>query len=276
MKQYITKYSKEKKKFSPYKLKRSLRNAGADIELANVITQKIEKEPSISHTSDIHDFAFDYLKKANRPIAARYNLKRAIADLGPTGFPFEKFVGELLRRKGYSVKIGQIVRGACISHEVDVLAHKEDKHYVIECKFHNRHWAKSHIQTALYIKARFDDIEKYCKIQHNGKNKFHAVWIVTNTKFTGDATRYSNCAGVNLISWSYPKGGSLVNIVEELGVHPVTALTTITKKQKKQLIDRGIVLCRNLENNSNILSQIGFNNNRINTILNEARGICEL
>ena len=47
-------------------------------------------------------------------------LKQAIMELGPSGFPFEQFVAELLKCRGYQIKVGVIVEGHCVNHEIDV------------------------------------------------------------------------------------------------------------------------------------------------------------
>ena len=277
-KRLIAKYSDEQRPFSSQKLNKSLRVAGADANLVKEIAREIEKTQSISSTKDIHDYAFRYLKKKNRPVAARYNLKRAIAEFGPTGFPFEKFVGELLRKKGYSVKVGQIISGKCVKHEIDVVAEKGNEHFMIECKFHNKHWIKSHVQTSLYVKARFDDVERAWIKKAGHSKKFHQAWIVTNTKFTSEATKYAKCAGVKLISWDYPKGEGLADIIDELGLHPITTLTTINRKQKVELVERGIVLCRDVttDTGTSFLRQIGLKENKIKGIVEESRAICRL
>ncbi len=276
MKQFVVKYSNEQESFSSQKLKESLRKAGADVKLAEDITQKIRKIKSISNTRDIHNYAFQYLKRKNRLVAGRYNLKRAIAELGPTGFPFEKFIGELLKHKGYSVKVGTIVDGQCVKHEIDVIAEKDNEHFMIECKFHNEHWIKSHIQTALYVKARFDDIEKAWVKKIGHSKKFHQAWIVTNTKFTSEASKYAKCVGINMISWNYPRGGNLVDIIDELKLHPITTLTTINQNQKKELIKGGVVLCRDVIKNVKFLKQIGLKDNKIKNVLEESHDICNL
>ncbi len=276
MKRHIAKYSNEQKVFSVKKLNKSLRKAGADIKLAKTITQEVGKTRSISSTKDIHNYAFRYLKKKDRSAAARYNLKRAITELGPTGFPFEKFIGRLLQHKGYSTKVGVIVAGQCVKHEIDVVAKKGNEHFMIECKFHNKHWIKSHVQTPLYVKARFDDVKKKWIKKPGHDKKFHQAWVVTNTKFTSEALKYARCAGINMISWDYPKGGSLVDIINELGLHPVTVLTTINRKQKEGLIKKGVVLCRDVAKNIEFLKQIGLKNSRIKSVLKESHTICHL
>ena len=55
--------------------------------------------------------AFNLLKGKSKHVAAKYHLKGAIMELGPSGYPFEKFVAAILSHQGYKVQIGQIVKG---------------------------------------------------------------------------------------------------------------------------------------------------------------------
>jgi len=48
----------------------------------------------------------------------RYSLKKALSSLGPSGYPFEQYVGRILQGHGYSVEVGRIIKGYCVSHEV--------------------------------------------------------------------------------------------------------------------------------------------------------------
>jgi hypothetical protein len=84
-------------------------------------------------------------------------------ELGPSGFPFEKYVAEILKYQGYRVEVGVIVEGFCVKHEVDIIAEKEAKHFMIECKFHNQPGTFCDVKIPLYINSRFLDIEKMWK-----------------------------------------------------------------------------------------------------------------
>jgi 2-phosphoglycerate kinase len=87
----------EKEPFSFQKVYQSARNVGASKELAFEIAKKIEDEvfDGIS-TSQIFDRIFELLLKESLQSAIRFNLKKAMERLGPTGFPFEKFVAKIL------------------------------------------------------------------------------------------------------------------------------------------------------------------------------------
>lgn len=265
--------------FSTEKLKKSLRRSGASKRVAEDIVKKILSEHELETTKEIHKYAFDLLKKKYRPVAARYNLKRAVMQLGPTGYPFEYFVARLLNAKGYQTETGKIVRGMCVDHEIDVLAKKDDRHFIFECKFHNKLGFKSDVQVALYMKARFDDIKTRWEMleKDQPKKHLHKVWIVTNTQFTQQAQDYARCAGVKLMSWEYPKDGSLVKLIDETGLHPVTAITSLSNRQKNYLISHDVILCRDVNwKNKRILSKSGIHGDKLDRIIREAEAIYSL
>jgi hypothetical protein len=128
----ITKANGKTSLFDPVKLWNSLTKAGARDETAHAIVDAISHElyPGIS-TRKIYRRAFKLLKERSRHLAARYNLKNAIMQLGPSGYPFEKFIGELLRHQGYTVLVSVTIEGKCVSHEDDVVAEKEHQHFMV-------------------------------------------------------------------------------------------------------------------------------------------------
>lgn len=271
----ITKASGIKMPFDVVKLKKSLLRAGADNNLADDISQKISKiiVDGMS-TKEIYKRAFQLLRNFSRPIAARYKLKQAIMELGPSGFPFEQFVAELLKNKGYSAKVGEIVQGHCVDHEIDVIAEQGDQHYMIECKFHQL-GKISDVKIPLYIHSRFLDVEKKWKLIDGHSEKFHQAWLVTNTRFSDDASRYGKCMQMKLISWDYPKNNGLKEWIDNSGLHPVTSLTTLTREEKQILLDKKIVLCKTIHQNHSLLQQIGIKQPRMQKVINECAALCE-
>ena len=272
----ITKANGEKSTFDAQKLYSSLTRSGADETQAHEIVDAITSElyPGIS-TKKIYKRAFNLLKKRSRFLAARYNLKNAIMLLGPSGYPFERFIGELLTRQGYKVEVAKIVAGKCVNHEVDVIAEKDNRHFMIECKYHNQPGTVSDVKIPLYIQSRFLDVAEQWKRLPGHEQKHHQGWIVTNTRFTVDAVQYGSCAGLKLVGWDYPTKGSLKDTIDSLGLYPVTTLTSLTLAEKKALLELNLVLCHDLQNNAPILSQIGVTDARIKIILAECLQLCK-
>ena len=128
---YIIKASGEKEEFKPNKILGTLLRAGASRKLAGEIVAKIKgKIHEGSTTKEILNLGLSSLKNKSPEVGARYDLKRAVMNLGPTGFPFERFFADILNHYGYATEVGKIVMGKITSHEVDVTA-KKDKTYMI-------------------------------------------------------------------------------------------------------------------------------------------------
>ena len=201
----IIKSSGEKVKFSFSKLRRSLLKSGADESIVSSIIDEIRDELYLGiSTRELHNRAFALLKDYKGAYASRYRLKKAIYELGPSGFPFEKFVAEILKFAGYEVELNKILQGKCVTHEVDLVAIKDAKKHLIECKFHSEEGRNCDVKIPLYINSRFDDIHSFDK-----KEKEDQGWLVTNTRFTLDALTYGECVGLKLLSWDYPEEESL-------------------------------------------------------------------
>lgn len=272
----ITKASGEIVPFSADKLKHSLERAGAsESEIERIVEEINNRLYEGISTKKIYRIAFNLLKESSRHLAAKYHLKRAIMELGPSGYPFEKFIGEILRYQGYKTTVGVIVQGQCVNHEIDVIAEVDHQHLMIECKYHNQPGTFSDVKIPLYIQARFKDVEaQWLKLPGHG-TKFHQGWIVTNTRFSTDAIQYGNCAGLHLLGWDYPVKKSLKDQIDTLGLYPITCLTTLTKTEKQRLLDRKIVLCKEICDNEQYLAQAGINPTRIKSVLEEGNQLCQ-
>jgi hypothetical protein len=155
----ITKASGEQVPFDVKKLSRSLQRSGASDETVQQVLAEVKEQlfTGIS-TKQIFQLAFSLLRRASRSFAARYKLKSAIMELGPSGYPFERYVGEILASQGYAIKIGEILPGHCVTHEIDVLAEKGDEHIMVECKYHNLPGNVCDVKIPLYISARFQAV----------------------------------------------------------------------------------------------------------------------
>ena len=265
----IFKSSGKKVKFSISKLKNSLRNSGADEQIVHEIVNTVRDElyNGIS-TKEIYNRAFKLLKKEKSVFASKYKLKRAIFELGPTGFPFERFIGAILKYSGYQVEVGKIINGKCVTHEVDIIAKKNGEHVFGECKFHSESGKKSNVKVPLYIYSRYQDILAYSK--ENDIDKYpNEGWVITNTRFTKDAVNYGECTGLTMLSWDYPKGNGIKERIDRLGLYPITVSTLLTNREKQFLLSRDIVLCRQLLNDVFYLDHLGIKDKRKNKILKE-------
>ncbi|MCC5939919.1 MAG: restriction endonuclease [Balneolaceae bacterium] len=272
---HVTKASGELEPFDETKLRRSLKNAGASETVINSIAHSIrDKLVEEISTQKIYREAFRLLRAESQRAAGRYKLKEAIFELGPTGFPFEQFVGELLAGFGYSTEVGVSVKGDCVQHEIDVIAQKENEYLLVECKFHNKKENRCNIQVPLYIQSRFLDIKRNWTSLPGHENKIHKGMVVTNTRFTSDAETYAECVGLELLSWDYPENNGIRDLIGRLGLHPVTCLSTLTDGDKEKLLDSKVIFCKQICRNKRVLNEAGIDERRINRIAKEANEVC--
>ena len=265
--------------FDGAKLEESLERAGATVNVAERIRSTIELSISpLAESSEIYKRAFQMLRQDSRPTAARYSLRRALFDFGPSGHPFEDFVAELFRAEGWEVSDRQTIKGKCVSHEVDIYAKRNGECLAGELKYHNNPGYKTDVKVALYVKARLDDIWAAEPEKGKSKEKPHVDhgFLITNTKFTRDAIQFATCSGINLLGWSYPHEGNLYDRIIAAGLYPITALTLLKKAEKRLLIDKFIVTCAQVRENRDALRELGIPPERIGAILAEAGTLCSV
>ena len=273
---HIIKSSGKKVKFSIDKLRASLGKSGADTQTVDAIIAKVKKElyEGIS-TKEIYNRAFALLKKKEGYLASKYKLKKAIYELGPTGYPFERFIGAILKYSGYHTQVSEIMHGHCVKHEVDVIAVKDGMTTLIECKFHSEQGRNCNVKVPLYIASRFKDIKTHWDSKAH-ETKLDVGWVVTNTRFTDDALQFGNCVGLYLLSWDYPKHDGLRDRIDRLGLYPITVSTLLTNREKQFLLSRDVVLCKDLIDDVFFLDHLGISEIRKTKIQNELKMLCKI
>jgi len=268
----ITKSDGTRQLFEEEKLRTSLARVGAPAEAVDEIVEEVEKTMRDGMSTDeIYRRAFVLLKKHSSHVAVKYSIRRALMELGPDGFPFEKFVSRVFQSWGYTTITDQTLLGRCISHEVDVVAWNKEKLVMVEAKFHNEFGLRSDSKVALYIQARREDLAETMFDYGGIKRKFSEFWLVTNTKFTDQAITYGECNGLKMLGWNYPTHENLHEIIEKNSLHPITCLTTLNHQQKKDLVGRNVITCLDLIRQPAILDQIGVRGESAEKAINEAR-----
>lgn len=285
---YITKATGESEPFDQLKLRKSLERAGAEEKVITKISDRIVGELKEGMTTkDIYTHAFELLNQEHKKAAVRYSLRKAIDEMGPTGFPFENLIAEILRVKGFEATTGYMAKGACAEHEIDITTWNNKKLIMIEAKFHNEYGTKSDLKVALYVNSRWEDlknIEFECPSPPSqssqlrqssdgqvgvAKRKLDEGWLVTNTKFSSQAIKYAECRHMKLIGWGYPTQGNLQDLIEETGLHPITVLQSISQREKKLLMESGLVHTKQALENPDILKQSGLSDQKISEIFEE-------
>lgn len=238
--------------------------------IAEMITSTVAPGTS---SKEIYARAFALLRKEARPAAARYALRHALLDLGPTGHPFEDFISHLYRAEGWKVETRKVIQGTCVPHEVDFYAsNKEGNTFLAaELKYHNDPSYKTDLKVALYVKSRFDDIfscdpaVRSCPINQG--------LLITNTKFTSEAVAYAECSGIELLGWGYPEHNSLFARMNRAKVYPVTTLTGLSRAEKRLLIEQGTIAVDEVVRDRRQLDILHLSTSRVGELLAEAEGL---
>jgi len=266
----VVKATGQKEFFNEEKLRDSIKRAGIpapleDKVIAHVKSKLYENIP----TSQVYKHITEFLDKAPEKTTIKYSLKQAIMDLGPTGYPFEDYVSEILRAKGYATQVRSNLLGKCVTHEIDVIAERINiEKIMIEAKYHNAAGIHTDVHIPLYTKARFDDLKE--------KYKFTKAWLFTNTKITSDALAYAQCVDMGVTSWSYPQNESLRDLIEEEKLYPITILSSLSQAHKQLLLDNHLILVKEICKNKENLNLLGIQNSKAKSITEEAQTICEL
>lgn len=266
----VLKATGEKEEFSESKVRESIKRAGIPKDLEETVVSHVRgKLYENIPTSEIYHHIVEFLGKSPHPFtSSKYSLKQSIMHLGPSGYPFEDFIAEILKTEGYTTKTRQTLAGNCIQHEIDVIAEKDGKRIAVEAKFHNLPGIKTNVHVSLYTKARFDDIKEI--------NHLDEGWIVTNTKVTDDAVTYAQCNRLKIISWSYPQDQSLRDLIEKSKLAPLTILSTLPQQELQQLLEQRVVLCKDLAKNPALINSLNISQQKKTEIRQEVEFVCPL
>ena len=277
---YVINLSGDKERFSFQKVYKSAKRAGASAELAQEIAEIIEKQIySGIKTSDIFKKVKQLLHQRNPKVALKFNLKKAMQKLGPTGFVFEKFTAEIFQKLGYTIKINQFLPGRCIQdYEIDFIAQKDKLLYVGECKYRNLPGEKVGSKNALANYARFSDIlNGSCFKSNQYKNFKIKTIIVTNTKFTKRTLNYSTCMDAELLGWRYPKNRGLEYLIESQKLYPITILPSLNNYLIDYFVSKKIILAQDVLkiNAENLTKKLKIPKIRIERLIQEAKILLE-
>ncbi|MCC2598127.1 ATP cone domain-containing protein [Sphingobacterium sp. FBM7-1] len=272
MKIQVKKHSGELVPFEPKKLRHSLSKSEASEEEVDKVFERIQ--PRLYNgitTRELYELAFDLLKNHRDSYAARYSLKKALRDLGPEGFYFEKWIGKLFANAGYQTITGKTVQGHAVTHEIDVIATKNEMMLAIECKFRNDVDAKISVTTPMYFISRVKDIKGLSFSFFETPQEFTDGWLVTNAYLTSDSIRFGEYYNLNMLAWDYPPQNNIKNQVDNLALYPVTCLTNLNGMEKSTLLKNGCILVKDLVENPEYLAYIQTAKHQKKRVLIEAQ-----
>ena len=272
----VSKFSGELVPFDKEKLKVSLYKSGANRdEVAQVIEGILPCLYDGITTRSLYQLAFKHLKKVRDSLAARYSLKKALRDLGPAGYYFEKWVSNFFRSYGYQTMTSQLIQGVAVTHEADVIAQKGKDTYWIECKFRNTVDAKISVTTPMYLLSRIKDISVKEYDLFGKKTTFSKGWLVTNAYLTTDSIHFGEYYGIDLLAWDYPAGRSIKDLTDEKALYPITCLTTISLKEKETLLSLNCITVKDLSANMNFLENLSLSQRKKKAVYKEVKELLE-
>ena len=146
---------------------------------------------------------------------------------------------------------------------------------MIECKFHNQHGYKTDVKVPLYIQSRFKDLESVWKQDPDLKHKKMKGAVFTNARLTQDAIDYGRCAGLELLSWDYPNGNGLKELINRYGLHPITSLQSLSKVERQYLIDHDVLTVKSLQHTPSLLDPLQLSNSKLRRVMRELEDLCE-
>jgi hypothetical protein len=235
----VVKESGEIEYYNHSKVQHAIRRAGLSARAAKDVLDRLEPRlyDGIT-TKKIYRLLYKLIDERKPEVSHKYNLKRALMEIGPAGYEFEDFVSRLLTLDGYRTELRQYLQGKCVQHEIDIVAAKNGQVFMSECKFHSSGGIKTRIQDALYTYARFLDLQAGAKLGRC--RKFSKPWLISNTKFSNDVKDYATCMGFPLLGWHYPLENSLEHLIEKRKCYPVSVIP-MSRKVLEKLLKKKIV-----------------------------------
>ena len=225
------------------KTKRSCMRAGATEEMAKEITSiVVSKLKDGDTTTKIKKLIYDELHKREDTLAHRYDLKYALSRLDPTTSQFEKYITRLFSYFGYETHHSPRPKpmGCCSDHEIDVFLKNSEGVKFIECKHHYQYYRYTGLDVPMRVWARLSDLQDGFRKGRRNSFDFSEAWVVTNTKLSEHAIRYSKCKKMPFFAWNQPKDKGLNYYIEKVKAYPLT-IVPLTDYDRVKLASQNII-----------------------------------
>ena len=185
---------------------------------------------------------------------------------------------ELLPYRSNSGQVApnQIIRGKCVEHEVDAIARKNGKTYVVEIKHHFEYHTLTGLDVGRIIRALFEDVKEGFDQGFNDL-RIDKMMAVCNTKYSEHAKRYGECRGINHIGWGYPTDHSLQMMIEEKKFYPLTYLEGVTHTMTERLVSAGIISLKELaeKESEDLLRKTRIPKRELDPIIKKAKTVLQ-
>ena len=263
-----------KEEYNPSKVRASLERAGTQKEVIDSIITALEaKVKNGMTTKELYAIVRELLKEHQPAAAARYNLRDGIMRLGPAGYHFEKYVASVLAAYGYETELPDTYQGACVTHEVDVIAKKDGRSIFIEAKFRHDFNDKINIKDTMSTWTRFLDLVDGSKL-HLCPH-FDEAWIVTNARFTDQSLQFGHCKNMKLVGWKHPEERSFEQMIDINALYPITILE-LSNEEISEFAKAGIMLCGEVfKLGKEVLSsKLSASDSRLDEIIEICKEVC--
>ena len=275
---YVIKMDGTRAEFDKNRIVRTARRAGAPQDLARAVANEVELRVYDGMTTkEILSMVKELLRKHDPYLARIYTLKDAINSLNPDLYEFEYYMASLFRIMGYDAirSPEPKPRGKCVEHEIDVVIKKDGVVGIVECKHHHKERTFTGLDVVMRQRARLEDLRDGYKARVKNSINPAECWVVTNTKFSEHAIRYARCRGIKLLSWNYPNGNSLADIVNRTRAFPLTIINVPLKYRAELLrlhVANTIEMARAKDT---LLERAGMSSREIKIFKNRANKIME-
>ena len=253
--------------------------AGASKELAKKVADEIAKKvyDGIS-TREILKMVKEELKKEDEHLAKVYTLKDAIASLNPEIHEFEHYIASLFSVLGYETirSPDPKPQGKCVDHEIDVVAKKGNETIIIECKHHYKERTFTGLDVVMRQHARMIDLNEGYEMKLKHSIKVTQAGVVTNTQFSDYAIKYGKCRNILMMSWRYPEGKSIADVVNRTKAYPLTLLS-LPLRTREMLINENVRnILEFLDAEESKLRRAGIREKRIRLLKEKARNLTKI
>jgi Holliday junction resolvase-like predicted endonuclease len=245
---------------------------GATREVADGVAERVEQGVFDGIESKrILSMIFRQLGRYCSTFKHHIDLRKALSIMEPKP-DFEQYIRILLAEQGYQVTPNMIVRGKCVEHEIDAIAKRDGKTYIVEVKHHVNHHALSGLDVDRISRAIVEDIMEGFKLGLNSINLEKAM-IVCNVKLSEHAKRYAECRGIEHIGWRYPPDRGIDRMIEEKKLYPITYLKNLDSASMRKLTSRGVLTLKQLVEGSSetLCENTKLPRKRIQSIQQQAR-----
>jgi len=245
----VEKFDGRREPFERRKLLWSAQHMGATGEIAEQAVRLVEKE-AYDGISTLQLARLLHRALQRFPTLARYaiDLRVALARVNP--YPdFEIFIRELLRRAGYRVQPGGIVRGRCSEHEIDGVLEDKGEVLVLEVKHHDEFHTQTNLDVVRIARALLEDLQEGAAAGISPFSPSGTV-IASNTKLSPQAAEYAECRKLRFLGWFTPPRENLNTLILRYTCYPVTIIRGLHPREYGSLSNAGIVVLEDLTTRS--------------------------